>query len=85
MVDYDLLWKSVLHHKQTITHSFSLPRILSIPVFAVAESGPVGDFLLPAFGLYSIGYSSHLFLDLFPVLMGDKKETKSDEARETLT
>jgi len=84
MADYDILWKSVLHHRHIITHSFILPGILCIPVFAVAETGTSGDFLLPSFGLYSMGYASHLFLDLFPVWKGDKKETESDEAREVL-
>ncbi len=62
-----------------------MPGIICIPVFAVVAPGTIGDFLLPTLGLYSMGYASCLFLDLFPVWKDDKKETESDKTRKVST
>lgn len=80
MADYDLLWKSFLQHRHIFTHSIILPALISLPVFAVTTET---NFLLPAFGLFMIGYGSHLLLDLFP--SWKEKDGKIVESQEALT
>lgn len=80
MSDYDLLWKSFLQHRHIFTHSIMIPVLIVLPVFTVTTET---NFLLPAFGLFMIGYGSHLVLDLFP--SWKEKDGKILDSRETLT
>jgi len=67
--DLDQLFKKVLNHRDWFTHSSILPVLLSLFTVFVSNAtveGSINGVYLPILAFFSLGVSSHLFMDYLP-------------------
>jgi len=62
MSDYDVIWRKAFPHRNILTHSFFIPLLVCLPIIWITAET---TNLLPLFSFFLLGFSSHMFLDLW--------------------